>query len=314
MAAFGVPGCPLTPDPSPTRGEGGEGAEEPRFPFSPRGRRWREAPDEGGRGTVFASTGAQFFQSSWPGLTRPASRAFRARGGAVWIPGSSPGMTRGEMGAWARAVCGGALRLDSGNECRNDIGVWGAILPQPGSSLRRPSSPRDRGGISGWAPAFAGAAKAESALAAGAHTLSSSWPGLTVPSAVFPPRRREAWVSSPLCAGAASRVLGSSPRTTKGESGAEARVTCGGAFRLDSGNECRNDVGVCGAILPRFGSSPRRASSPRDRGGISGWAPAFAGAAKAGSALATGAHSLSSSWPGLTPPSSRAFHARGGLS
>jgi len=251
----------------------------------------------------------------YPGESRgPASRAFRARGGAVWIPGSSPGMTKGESRAEARAKCGGAFRLDSGNECRNDVGVCGAILPQPGSSLRRASSPRDRGGISGWAPAFAGAAKAESALAAGAQSFRSSWPGLTRPSAVFPRKRRAAWVSSHLCAGAASRVLGSSPRTTRGESGAEARVTCGAAFRLDSGNECRNDIGVWGAILPRFGSSPWYSSSLKDRGGISGWAPVFAGAAKAGSALAAGAQSLSSSWPGLTRPSSGAFHACGGLS
>jgi len=34
--------------------------------------------------------------SSWPGSTRPSSRAVRARGRSFWAPGSSPGPTRGE--------------------------------------------------------------------------------------------------------------------------------------------------------------------------------------------------------------------------
>ena len=66
---------------------------------------------------------APHLSSSWPGLTRPSSRAFRGRRGVFWTPGSSPGVTRGGNGG---------LRSRP----------WG-------------------GGRAGWVPAFAGTARGE---------------------------------------------------------------------------------------------------------------------------------------------------------
>ena len=130
-------GCKNTPHPtsaslrppSPSRGEGVVlAASQDGSRLSPgqrdrgRGGFWGWSFDAEAFLRLSIPLWAHPLNSSWPGLTRPSSRAFRLRGGPFWPPGSSPGVTRGEMGGSARhSVEGQHLRMGPG--FRRDSGI-----------------------------------------------------------------------------------------------------------------------------------------------------------------------------------------------
>ena len=95
-----------------------------------------------------SETGQFILRSSWPGLTRPSSGAFRLRGGSFGVPSNPRGMA-----GWVGR-----------RSFRREKSRW--LQEHPSSDLRfAPAtfSLKGRrggfGGISGWVPAFAGTAR-----------------------------------------------------------------------------------------------------------------------------------------------------------
>ena len=87
---------------------------------------------------------APHLSSSWPGLTRPSSRAFRGRRGVFWTPGSSPGVTRGREWRPAQPSLGRkAFGMGPGFR-RDSKGERAVAVPQNSLPRRKPGSIPDR--------------------------------------------------------------------------------------------------------------------------------------------------------------------------
>ena len=179
-----------------------------------------------GRGSSLSGCGyGPDLPSSWPGLTRPSSWAFRGRGGVFWTPGSSPGVTRGREWRPAQPSLGRKTFGMSPGFRRDSEGLGGWV------AMSRISLPSAGRGLSDRAVGASclecrypgesrGPSRRDSSLTGCAYgsDLSSSWPGLTRPSSrAFRGRGGSFWTP------------GSSPGVTRGESrGLRSRVWGGG--------------------------------------------------------------------------------------